>query len=221
LLLPCALLAQSANKTTRLYGTVTDSAGASIDGVTITLTQTNGRKFQTSTSDGGNYSIKIPPGAYTITFVCRAWSNFVIDKYVVLDTDGTYLGIAMRVDPEFTKVYGDPVPADLDSISTSKPGDKRTAVKLIEPDQLTKKIADQTLEPLWKTIKCDEPVEIFVINYGPVAENHRRVSLITDSWHLRCEFSQFRGFTFVDGGPVGKPRTVIWKVPIGAKPPEP
>ena len=220
LTLSSVLVAQYRYTTTRLFGTVTDMSGASIDGAKVTLTDKNGRKFLVATGDLGDYSIRVPAGTYQITVEHRGWSNFVIDKYVIPNAKESYLGMAMRVDPEFTKRYGLDVPADPESASRPKPDDQPGTVKLVELNELTKKIADQVLEPLWKSIKCNEPIAIFVINYGTGTENRRRASLITESWHFRCEFSEFRGFTFVDGQ-VGKPHTVIWEVPVGAKPPEP
>jgi len=94
------------------------------------------------------------------------------------------------------------------------------AVKLIELGQLSKRIANRKLVPLWKTIRCDEGVDIYVINYGAKTEGRRRAELISDSWGFRCEFTRFRGFVFIDGGQ-SKPRSVIWKVPIGVEPPQP
>jgi hypothetical protein len=93
--------------------------------------------------------------------------------------------------------------------------------KLIELQQISKSVAAKKLVPLWKTIHCNEPIDIYVIIYG-VTENERRrlVTLIIDSWGGRCEFSNFRGFYFLAGGGP-KHRTVIWKLPIGSTPPVP
>ena len=216
LLFSACLLAQSEILRYRITGSVKDEAGAAIKGVTVKLIDKTGNEFQDVTHEDGRYSVVVPAGIFSVSAQYMAhngWDKYFLDRFEVGDKGGLNLDIMLKVDPNFVRVYGTPVPGDAMSENA------RLAIKLVELDRLDKATVDQKLIPIWKSVKCDDPSQLYVINYGPPPEVRRRRNLIVGSWGSKCDLSGFR-ITFVDG-PGGRPRTVVWQVPPGAKPPTP
>jgi len=201
----------------RVAGTVMDVNGSVIPGVTVTLTDKTGNKFEAKSLYDGSYSITMPAGTYSVIAEQAGqrgvWEKFSLNSFEVGDTTVLAINITLKLDPDFIKAYGTPVTGG-NAVDPAA-----SAVKIVELDSLTKAIVDRKLVPIWKNVKCDDPSQLYVINYGPPVEKRRRRELIAKSIGSKCDLSGFR-LTFVDG-PDGRPRTVVWQVPAGAKPPVP
>ena len=71
-------LAQTTSATTAtVLGTVADSSGGSLPGVTVTLTGTSMMGVQTAVTveDGGYWFISVPPGEYKLAFELPGFST--------------------------------------------------------------------------------------------------------------------------------------------------
>ena len=79
------LFAQSESAT--IVGTVTDSSGAPIPGLTVTIknTRTNGTFTATTASDGNYSSPPLQVGSYTVTVEAQGFSKMI--QNVSLDVD--------------------------------------------------------------------------------------------------------------------------------------
>lgn len=93
---------------------------------------------------------------------------------------------------------------------------KPNAVKVLEIGKTTNQVFIAKLKkyPEWN----DCSVQIYIINYGTDREIARRERLIISSFSFRYFDCSRR--TLVRGG-MGKPNTVIWKIPPGADYPTP
>lgn len=120
LLITCAVLAVSVNAQspqplTELNGTVFDQAGAVIVDVQISLTDSEGKKYETRTRDDGSYTLKVAKGTYRIEgqyTLHEAWEPFRVEKYEVAPTKRMTLDFCLRVDDRFTDIHGTPVPSE-------------------------------------------------------------------------------------------------------------
>jgi len=93
--------------------------------------------------------------------------------------------------------------------------------RIIELPELTKKIAEQKLSPIWDAHKCENLEIFYIINYGSRIEVRRRMELISDTIGLRCDIIGFRA-VYLDGSQKSaKPLTVIWRVQPKGERPEP
>lgn len=67
-LLLSAVSAVAQETTAAIQGTITDSSGAALPGVTVEAVSSRGQKFTTSTDSAGRYRFpSLPPGSYTVT----------------------------------------------------------------------------------------------------------------------------------------------------------
>ena len=99
LLAGCACLAVYGQATSgNIFGTVTDPAGASVQGVKITITsQDRGAVYNTTTNESGNYSqLHVLPGPYNIEFQAAGFERF-LQKDVTVGLDQS-----ARVDVQLT-----------------------------------------------------------------------------------------------------------------------
>lgn len=91
-----------------LRGTVSDEAGAVIDKVKVSLTDSNKKTFSTRTNDDGYYSLQVPAGNYVIEY--GGVSGFLITRvqnFKLAPTKMT-LDIVLDVDMESpTTVYSE------------------------------------------------------------------------------------------------------------------
>jgi len=67
-----------------ISGTVTDSLGAAIPGVTVTITDESGLAHTALTNAAGQYTVpSLPVGTYTAKFEIQGFKTFVRDKLTV------------------------------------------------------------------------------------------------------------------------------------------
>ena len=215
-LLSGCLIAQSYQLRYRIAGVVRDENQAVIKGVTVKFVDKTGNDFGGVSGEDGIYSLIVPAGIYSVTAENtrqRGWKKYSLARFEVGNNTKLSLDITLNVDLDFVKLYGTPVPGVINQAAAG------SADKLIELVQLDKAIVEQKLIPIVKAITCNDPSQLYVFNYGSPIEIRRRVQLIAESVGSRCEFTGSR-MTFIDG-PAGSSRTVVWKVPNGAKVPTP
>src|SRR6516225_7399097 len=67
-----------------ISGTVTDSSGAAIPGVTVTVTDESGLTFTAQTNTAGQYTVpSLLVGTYAVKFEIQGFKTFVRDKLTV------------------------------------------------------------------------------------------------------------------------------------------
>src|SRR5215469_11439940 len=129
-----SVVVQGQNIHGKIAGTVSDSSGASIPGVNVTLTNlNNNQKQQITTDSGGSYSfVNIPPGRYKIQAEKTGFKNFVREPIIVEIESGLRVDIAMPVgaQTETIEVTGEAPLLQPETNSLGQTIDQRTVTDL-------------------------------------------------------------------------------------------
>ena len=120
------LLAASANAQFRasIQGTVKDTSGALVPSATVTLTNKETNKSETTTtSDGGFYRFSgLAPGAYTLTVEKQSFKKQVVDDIAVEaeSVKGVDVELAAGVISEVVTVTSENVPLETEDANVRK-----------------------------------------------------------------------------------------------------
>jgi len=124
LVLAVAGLASAQSFTGRIYGTVTDPAGAVIPGAQVSVTNLGtGRTARTITEENGNYMVsELPPGEYAVEVSAPGFKTFV-QRGIVLEIQ-RFARVDVRLDlgevTESVEVVADAAELDTSQAGLSK-----------------------------------------------------------------------------------------------------
>ncbi len=98
----------------QLFGSVTDQSGAVLPGATVTVTTASGSHSTATANDQGQYSINLPPGAYTLSIGTKGFKEFKTEGLNLapdqdLEMDGTL--VPASAEAEKVEVVGNSVGA--------------------------------------------------------------------------------------------------------------
>ena len=133
------LLAASANAQFRasIQGTVKDTSGALVPSATVTLTNKETNKSETTTtSDGGFYRFSgLAPGAYTLTVEKQSFKKQVVDDIAVEaeSVKGVDVELAAGVISEVVTVTSESVPLETEDANVRKTLTTQEVLQLPQP----------------------------------------------------------------------------------------
>src|SRR5438552_10134258 len=133
------LLAASANAQFRasIQGTVKDTSGALVPSATVTLTNKETNKSETTTtSDGGFYRFSgLAPGAYTLTVEKQSFKKQVVDDIAVEaeSVKGVDVELAAGVISEVVTVTSENVPLETEDANVRKTLTTQEVLQLPQP----------------------------------------------------------------------------------------
>ena len=118
-----------------ISGTVTDSSGAALPGVTVTVTDESGLTFTAQTNSAGQYTVpSLPVGTYTAKFEMKGFRTFVRDKLTLQVSQTLQLDAELTVGQltETVSVSGTPqlIQRETSEVGTTVTRDYLTALPL-------------------------------------------------------------------------------------------
>lgn len=123
-----------ADRSTQVRGKVFDQMGAAISDTKVTLTDAGRRTYEAITNENGDYSLKVPPGTYSIKaqYTRHAgWEIFSIENYEVANSVVMNLDIALRVNKAVADRYGIP---GIPVLPSDRPVTKDEAIDIARRD---------------------------------------------------------------------------------------
>lgn len=110
--------------TSRVTGTVTDSAGANISGATVTLTnEATQTSLNTETNESGNYTFDlIQPGTYTVTVERQGFKRFVSPNNAAVINLPTTINVQLEVGDVSATVTVESVASEVQTATSGNVG---------------------------------------------------------------------------------------------------